>query len=523
MASALDGAVARSWFEHALRSLLLVRTQVDELNVFPVPDSDTGTNLALTMAGAAQAARDLPADADLATMTRIAAEGALLGARGNSGIMLAQAMTALAVAVDGAPSLDAAGLARALEAAAAGAREAVAVPVPGTMLTAAEAAALAATRTAQAPGVPVAVVAAEAAAAGRAALVTTRGAHGAPTVDAGAAGYVVVLAALVDVLAETPGAIAGGLRAELRAAAATGAGPAALASADGSVGACSADGAGSTADAFEVMYVLRAGADAAHRLRARLTEVGDSVAVVGRAGTPGAPDERGLWHVHVHTPAPAAALAPEGEMAQVCVRYLQPLLGAPTGRPTLGVVACTGAPGLLEPLARTGAVAVLGGDAPGIARAAADLGAAGVRILPCGDDARRAAESVAARPVPAPHHGGQDLSVADTGNDLAVLAAAAELATCPPEDADAALRGALAGLRTRAVPAPPGGVLAADAATRALADLLAAGGDLVTAVLGAGAADDVAPALTAAARAAGAELVLLHGGQPAPALLLGAE
>ncbi|MCP6286098.1 hypothetical protein NL472_28030, partial [Klebsiella pneumoniae] len=80
----------------------------------------------------------------------------------------------------------------------------------------------------------------------------------------------------------------------------------------------------------------------------------------------------GLWQVHVHTDAPLSVLAEPDVMEQVCVRYLKPLLGAPVdgteraagasgaaGART-GVVACTRAPGLLEPLARTGAVVVLG-------------------------------------------------------------------------------------------------------------------------------------------------------------------
>ncbi|KAE8762407.1 DAK2 domain-containing protein, partial [Georgenia thermotolerans] len=137
----LDAAAVRAWFEHALRSLLLVRRQVDRLNVFPVPDADTGTNLVLTLAGAAKAVGELDPAADLATLTRAAADGALLGARGNSGVIVGQCLQALAETFVGVDEASPALLAGALTAADEQARAAVVHAVEGTILSVARAAA----------------------------------------------------------------------------------------------------------------------------------------------------------------------------------------------------------------------------------------------------------------------------------------------------------------------------------------------------------------------------------------------
>ena len=80
-----DAAVARRWLALALAGIERDREAIDSLNVYPVPDGDTGTNLHLTLVRAAQEVQGLEPDAGLAQIAGAAATGALLGARGNSG------------------------------------------------------------------------------------------------------------------------------------------------------------------------------------------------------------------------------------------------------------------------------------------------------------------------------------------------------------------------------------------------------------------------------------------------------
>lgn len=146
------GAVAvRTWCSLALEALGREREAIDAINVYPVADGDTGTNLYLTVESAAQAVEAVfaahetggtaPATADA---VRAMAHGALIGARGNSGTILAQLLRGMAGVL--AAGHDADRLREALAVAAAAARQAVAHPVEGTVLTVATAAAEAAAR-----------------------------------------------------------------------------------------------------------------------------------------------------------------------------------------------------------------------------------------------------------------------------------------------------------------------------------------------------------------------------------------
>ena len=90
MLEVLDGRGARLWAAAALAALGDAREELDALNVFPIPDGDTGTNLYLTLEAACAAVVALPADEDLRSVLDAFARGALLGARGNSGIITAQ-------------------------------------------------------------------------------------------------------------------------------------------------------------------------------------------------------------------------------------------------------------------------------------------------------------------------------------------------------------------------------------------------------------------------------------------------
>src|SRR6185436_19022599 len=90
MLEVVDGRSARLWARAALAALGDAREELDALNVYPVPDGDTGTNLYLTFEAACSAVTALPADTGLRAVLEAFARGALLGARGNSGIILAQ-------------------------------------------------------------------------------------------------------------------------------------------------------------------------------------------------------------------------------------------------------------------------------------------------------------------------------------------------------------------------------------------------------------------------------------------------
>lgn len=107
---------------------------VNALNVFPVPDGDTGTNMALTMRSTLQAARDI-SETDTGSLTRSMAAGALLGARGNSGVILSQIIRGIAAGLANEVNVSGLALARALEDASQAAYRAMGNPVEGTILT----------------------------------------------------------------------------------------------------------------------------------------------------------------------------------------------------------------------------------------------------------------------------------------------------------------------------------------------------------------------------------------------------
>ena len=108
---------------------------INRLNVYPVPDGDTGSNMALTLTSVASELDGV--DGDLAAVCKAIGHGALMGARGNSGVILSQILRGLTQTMATAPGevVDGALLAQALEVAAAGAYEAVGNPVEGTILT----------------------------------------------------------------------------------------------------------------------------------------------------------------------------------------------------------------------------------------------------------------------------------------------------------------------------------------------------------------------------------------------------
>ncbi|MFE7118345.1 DAK2 domain-containing protein, partial [Streptomyces sp. NPDC057654] len=310
MPHTLDAAAVRTWCALALDELGRAREEIDAINVYPVADGDTGTNLYLTVESAARAV-DAAFDGHAATeavptladAVRAMAHGALIGARGNSGTILAQLLRGMAqvLAEDGPASglqggVRTAGtrdggdvLRRALRQAADSAYTAVAHPVEGTVLTVAAAAADAAGKAAGSG----ADVARAACLGARAALDATpdqlADLRRAGVVDAGGRGLVAVLEALVRTLA--------GSGPEARTPAAG------IPAAGGARAVCDCPGGGPHAaedgPAFEVIYLLDADDDAVTALRARLDALGDSLVVVGGDG---------LWNVHVHVDDAGAAV-----------------------------------------------------------------------------------------------------------------------------------------------------------------------------------------------------------------------
>jgi DAK2 domain fusion protein YloV len=120
-------SAATSWLEKS-------SADIDALNVFPVPDGDTGTNMMLTMRSTMEEAYRAP-DHSASGVAHAMAKGALMGARGNSGVILSQIWRGLAQGLEGKESFNAAELADALQKSAVIAYKGVSNPVEGTMLT----------------------------------------------------------------------------------------------------------------------------------------------------------------------------------------------------------------------------------------------------------------------------------------------------------------------------------------------------------------------------------------------------
>jgi len=131
---ALSGPALRDMFAAATTWLDQNKDQVNAINVFPVPDGDTGTNMTLTMRSTIEEAgrcEDESAGGMMAAMSH----GALMGARGNSGVILSQILRGVARSMEGSADVDAGGLAASFAEGSAAAYKAVTKPAEGTILT----------------------------------------------------------------------------------------------------------------------------------------------------------------------------------------------------------------------------------------------------------------------------------------------------------------------------------------------------------------------------------------------------
>jgi len=543
----LDASALRDWAHAAVGGLVIRAEEINRLNVFPVADADTGTNMLFTMRSALDEANQ-PARRGHDDVERVAADlarGGLHGARGNSGVILSQILRALAD-VTASAAADTGGRLADIDVVlfAAALRHAVGLvvgsmgeAVPGTIVSVLQAAAGAAERSAADGGdVAIAVLAATDAAV--TALDRTPEQldvlADAGVVDAGGRGLLVLL----DALAATLTGYAPG-RHEYVPHPAVG-GP--------------ATGADDRPPPqFEVMYLLTGcDADGLDALRGRLEALGDSVAIA---------DGRAEAHsVHVHADDPGAAVEAAlryGTPSQIQITALG--AGAAPGRWTRrrAVLAVADGDGAQQLFAGEGAH-VLRPDpdrpdpaaavtAKQLLQAVIDTGAGQITVLPNG---YVAVEELVAG-CTAANGWGIDVVPVPTGSMVQGLAALAvhepdrpavddgySMARAAGGTRHASVRVATERALTFAGPCEPGDGLgiAGDevvvvrrdvgATARRLVDLLlAAGGELVTVLLGAGVDERVGAKLEAHVRRhhLGTELVTYRTGHRGDALLIGVE
>ncbi|MDT5126451.1 MAG: fatty acid kinase [Mycobacterium sp.] len=538
----LDATTLRYWAHTAVGGLIAHTDEINRLNVFPVADADTGTNMLFTMRAACARADSRP-DGDVVAVAAALAEGALQGARGNSGVILSQILRGLAdVTAEAAAErngdfadVDGALFGAALRHAVGLTVASMGETVPGTIVSVLQAAAGAAEGTAEDGADLVAVVGSASEAAAIALDKTPQQLDvlaKAGVVDAGGRGLLVLLDAMTSALAgQSP------QRAEYQPARPPG---------------DAVTVSGGAPPQFEVMYLL---GDCDHAgvelLRERLERLGESVAIA-------ASGRGGRYSVHVHADDAGGAVEAAldiGTPSRIQVTALNGDAGArPPGgwsrdRAVLAIVDGDGAEALF---AGEGAhVLRPDADAPisaqRLLRALVDAGAAQIMVLPNG---YLAAEELVAGctaaigwgidvvPVPAASmvQGLAALAVHDAGrqavDDGYTMARAAAGAR------HGSVRVATEEALTWAGMCSPGQGLGISgdevlivgddvaAAGAGLIDLLlTSGGELVTVLTGAGVDPSVGEALRAHVHHEhlGAELVSYHTGHGGDVLLIGVE
>ena len=550
MLQALDAAQVRRWAVACVQGLDAHREAIDSINVFPVPDGDTGSNLLHTMRAALDALLRAPAKAraDAGAAVAVLARGALTGARGNSGVIASQFLRGAADALADSDAVLGPGLRAALASGAKRARAAMAEPVPGTMISVFEAAADAALDESSDALQDVATAAARAAASAlddtprQLAVLADAG-----VVDAGGRGVVVLFDALVAVLTGQPAALAAAQRATAERVARP---------QESSL--YTSRESGSDAFAYEVMYLLEQVADdhAAEGLRDTLVGLGDSVSVVG--------DGAGLWTVHVHCNDIGAAIeagVDTGRPRQIRVARFADAASPESSRfgKDRAVVVPSRSTEFADLLISEGVtVCRVDGSDPDevvhrLREAITGTGAAHVTVLPADPALVEAADEASIRAVAA----GQDVVVVPCASPVQVLAAVAvhdprrragDDVVAMAEAAAATRRGEVVVATEAAItwigacdagdvlgladgevvliePGPPDVAALDRAATGVVSRMLTVGGELVTALLGADAPDELATELEDYLRRVHpeTELVVYQGGQHNAVLVLGVE
>ncbi|MGB0970537.1 MAG: DAK2 domain-containing protein [Mycobacterium sp.] len=542
----LDAPALRSWAHSAVADLISHTDEINRLNVFPVADADTGTNMLFTMRAAWADA--LAVSADVTEVVSALATGALRGARGNSGVILSQILRGLAevtaAAADGGgpvTDIDCTLFGASLRHAATLVITSMGEAVPGTILSVLEEAASAAEQSSVDGAEPADVVAASAQAAAVALdrtpsqLVVLAEAG---VVDAGGRGLLVLLDALTATLTGHAPQREVYLPAPREVPAV---------------------GVARRAPEFEVMYLLSdCDADGVEKLRARLDELGESVAIAASGFGSDAPPGGGHYSVHVHADDAGAALEAAlevGRPSQIQVTSL--VAGADRHhaggwsheRAVLAVVDGDGAEGLFagegaQILRPEQEVPV---SAQQLLHALVNTGAAQVMVLPNG---YVAAEEIVAGCAVASGWGIDTVPVPTSSMVQGLAAMAVHDPQRRAVDDGYAMARAAAGarhgsVRTAAAEAltwagacKPGDGLAiagdevvivgkdvAEAAAGLIDLLLAAGGDLVTLLTGAGVETAVAEVLLDHVHRhhPGTEITTFHTGHCGDALLIGVE
>ncbi len=350
-------------------------TAINRLNVYPVPDGDTGTNMFRTLEAVVAEMDGAPPD--MAGTCDAISYGSLMGARGNSGVILSQILRGIASTLKPTDEPTAAAVADALDAAAKAASQAVLKPIEGTILTVARETAGAA-REASANGASLSDVLRAARSAGRDTLARTPDMlpvlKEAGVVDAGGAGFLLLLDAALYVvdgepLPEPPPGEGTGPSAEALAAVAH-----RTSEVDGELDV--------SEQRYEVMYLCDLADEHIEEFKQRWGVIGDSIVVVGGGG---------IWNCHVHTndigAAIEVALDLDGRPKQIRVTDLFEEMAsehaareaALHGSPAAVAVGAAGedagtegADGAVGPPVTTAVVAVSSG--PGISELFRDLG-----------------------------------------------------------------------------------------------------------------------------------------------------
>jgi uncharacterized protein len=278
-------------------ALRLHQADINRLNVYPVPDGDTGTNMALTLEAVVSELAEVEAGAGLPEVCKAIGHGSLMGARGNSGVILSQLLRGMSerMAAAGEGGVGPEVLVDAIGHASELARRAVVRPVEGTILTVASAAASGAAQGSDLLGVIES-------ARGEAAEALARTPEMLPVlaqagvVDAGGSGYLLLLDAFLLVLDGRPLPEPSGVDAPdlsaLNGSWATGT--------EGQNGHGGEEGEHALGDLrYEVMYFLSAPDDSIEAFKEVWAGVGDSIVVVGGDG---------IWNCHIHTNDIGAAI-----------------------------------------------------------------------------------------------------------------------------------------------------------------------------------------------------------------------
>ncbi|WP_394616138.1 DAK2 domain-containing protein [Lentzea sp. JNUCC 0626] len=533
----MDAVAVRRWADACVRSLDANRESIDQINVFPVPDGDTGTNLLHTMQSALDALLRSPMSTVGDALSALA-RGALAGARGNSGVILSQVLRGLAETVQEVSLVTGSSLRKGLHRADELATAAVSKPVPGTVLSVLHAASEAA-RDCGSDELDDVVMAASR--AGAVALADTPRQLAvlakAGVVDAGGRGLVVLLDTLAAVITgqsvETP------IDAPLLPRT-----PESLTTERES---------GSSEFEYEVMYLLdETSEDLVGELRGTLNGLGDCVSVVG--------DGASLWTVHVHCNDIGAAIESgvrAGRPHRITVARFADQIAAQASRFVRDraiVVVVSGAVDLFRAEGATVFDLASSSATPtDLLSAIVSTRARHVAVLPGDPDIREALDEAVAYAQAA----GQDVVVVPTfspvqalaalavhdssrraGDDVVAMAEASaatrrgELAIaadeaitwvgrCQPGD----LLGMLDGEVVLIEPGPPAPESLMDLSCRLIDRMLAGGGELVTVILGADAPEGLADVLEDHLRVTHpeVEVTAYPGGQPDAVIFVGVE